>query len=376
MNRWQFMLLMAFLTGTPVWAQQKTETKNVILITLDGLRWQELFQGAELKILNNPKFVIDSLAVKEFGAGTEQDRRESLLPFFWNTIAMHGQLYGNRTLKSYVNCANPYWFSYPGYHEMLVGAVDRKIRSNAKSVNPNSTVLEFINQQEDFESKVGAFSTWDVFPYILRETVSGISVNSGLELVESEFLSVNEMALNQAQTRGKKPHDSVTFHLAFEYLKRDRPRLMYIALDETDEHGHGGRYDQYLMAAHQTDNWISDLWNWVQSQPDYKDKTTLLISTDHGRGRNARKNWRNHGRHVFGSDEIWMAVLGPDTSGDGEMKGNQIYQKQLAKTIAAFLEEDYQNKFPVGETIHSMIRPLQLIADLSKQTVVKMAPKK
>jgi hypothetical protein len=320
--------------------------------------------------------VKDSQSVLEFVEGDEQERRAKLLPFFWNIVAMQGQLYGNRTLKSYVNCANPYWFSYPGYHEMLVGAVDRKIRSNAKSVNPNSTVLEFLNQQEEFKSKVSAFSTWDVFPYILREAISGISVNSGVELVENEFLSVDEMALNQTQTSKMKRHDSVTFHLAFEYLKRDRPRMMYIALDETDEHGHGGRYDQYLMAAHQTDSWISDLWAWVQSQPDYKDQTTLLISTDHGRGRNPRKNWRNHGRHIFGSDEIWMAVLGPDTPGYGEMKDTQIYQKQMAKTVGAFLGEEYQNKFPVGETIHSMIRPMQLIADLTIQTAVEAAPKK
>ena len=259
---------------------------------------------------------------------------------------------------------------------MLVGAVDRKIRSNSNFFNPNSTVLEFINQKEEFISKVGAFSTWDVFPYILRESISGISVNSGVELVENKFLSLDEMALNQSQISAKKRYDSVTFHLAFEYLKRDRPHLMYIALDETDEHGHGGRYDQYLLAAHRADGWISSLWNWVQSQPDYKNKTTLLISTDHGRGRNPHKNWRNHGRHVFGSGEIWMAVIGPDTPANGEMKESQLYQKQLAKTVAAFLGEDYQNKFPVGEAIHTMIRPVELIADLTGKNLVEVRPKK
>ena len=99
MNKVQFILLMALLTGMPLCAQQKTETKNVILITLDGLRWQEIFQGAELKILNNPKFVKDSLRVLGFGEGDEQERRANLLPFFWNTVAMQGQLYGNRSLS-------------------------------------------------------------------------------------------------------------------------------------------------------------------------------------------------------------------------------------------------------------------------------------
>ena len=292
--------------------------------------------------------------------------RKSLLPFFWNTIATKGQLYGNRSLKSYVNCANPYWFSYPGYHEMLVGAVDRKVCSNAKTVNPNSTVLEFVSQLTEYNNKVGVFSTWDVFPFIIRESLSGIPVNSGLEMVVGDSITTHEHALNQIQMSEGKRHDSVTFHLAFEYLKRTHPRLLYIALDETDEHAHGGRYDEYLSAAHRTDQWISNLWNWIQSQPDYKDQTTLLITADHGRGRNTRKNWRNHGRLTFGSDELWMAVLGPDTPALGEMTGGQIYQRQIAKTIAAFLGENYQNKFTVGKTIQTMILPLPLFADLEK----------
>ena len=71
-----------------------------------------------------------------------------------------------------------------------------------------------------------------------------------------------------------------------------------------------------------------------------------------------------------------MAVLGPDTPANGEMKESRLYQKQLAKTIAAFLGEDYQNKFPVGATIQSMIRPVELIADLTGKNLIEVEPKK
>ncbi len=376
MKKFCIIFLISIFNGAILVAQHQTETKNVILITLDGFRWQELFKGADPEILMNPKFVSDQTSIAPFAQMESEDRRQNLLPFFWNTIAVEGQLYGNRDLKSKVNCANPYWFSYPGYHEILVGAVDRKVRTNGKKVNPNSTVLEYVNQQSEFSNKVGAFSTWDVFPFILRESLTCIPVNSGLELLTGDKLSMNQQMLNQIQTRDKKRYDSVTFHLAFEYLKQDRPRLVYIALDETDQHAHGGRYDQYLLAANNADRWISELWKWVQSQPDYKDQTTLLISTDHGRGRNSLRNWRNHGRQVFGSDEIWMAALGPDTPGNGEVKTGQLYQKQLAKTIGAFLGLDYKNDFTVGETIRSMIQPAQLIAGVKKEDVVEIKEKK
>ena len=71
-----------------------------------------------------------------------------------------------------------------------------------------------------------------------------------------------------------------------------------------------------------------------------------------------------------------MAALGPDTPPEGEMTSNQIYQKQIAKTLATFLGEDYQNEFVVGETIHSMFLPQPLMADLSKQAVVEIGQKK
>lgn len=348
-----------------LYAQSKTETKNVILITLDGFRWQELFKGVDHDILTTPKFVKESQIPQQFES--HKGQRENLMPFFWHTIATQGQLYGNRKLKSFVNCANPYWFSYPGYNEMLVGSVNKGVCSNRKVVNPNTTVFDFINELPGYKNSVKAFSTWDVFPFILRESINGIPVNSGIELVTGDCLSSDELKLNEDQ--GNKRNDSITFHLAFEDLKRNRTRMLYIALDETDEHSHGGHYDQYLLAAHRADQWISNLWIWLQSQPDYKDHTTLIISTDHGRGRNDRKNWRNHGRLTLGSDEIWIAAIGPDTPAHGEMKGSQIYQKQLAKTLAALLGENYQNKFPVGEVVHSLIRPVALLANAEKQKI-------
>ena len=101
---------------------------------------------------------------------------------------------------------------------------------------------------------------------------------------------------------------------------------------------------------------LSNLWDWIQSQGDYKDQTTLIITTDHGRGNGSRNSWKSHGRFSFGSGEIWCAVIGPDNPSLGEMKNEeQYYQKQIAKTAAAFLGIEYYNVKPVGQTIESMI---------------------
>jgi len=55
---------------------------------------------------------------------------------------------------------------------------------------------------------------------------------------------------------------------------------------------------------------------------------------------------------LLGSGQMWIAAIGPDTPDFGEIKfPYQVYQKQIAKTIAAFLGLDYVNEKPVGEAI-------------------------
>ena len=146
--------------------QKLTKTENIILITLDGMRWQEVFGGAESRLISDKKFVNDTTALKKlYWAETPGERREKLMPFFWQVIAKQGQLYGNRNLGNKVNTTNKMWFSYPGYNEILSGSADdERITSNDKIDNPNKNVLEFLNQQKGWKGKVVAFTSWDNFP--------------------------------------------------------------------------------------------------------------------------------------------------------------------------------------------------------------------
>ncbi|MEO7989351.1 MAG: alkaline phosphatase family protein [Chryseolinea sp.] len=354
----RLLFMLCVLVHGSIFAQE-TKTKNVVIITLDGFRWQEVFQGADSAILFNKEYVTDMQATDLFWNTSSLKRRETLLPFFWNVIGAEGQLYGNRGYKNQVNCANPHWFSYPGYSELLVGFVDKRIRSNHAIENPNSTILDFVNQQPGFENKVAAFATWEVMSSIAREQTNHIPVNAGKDKAEGN-ISEREVLLNELSDKLPNPHgaryDAFTFQYAFEYLKRKRPRFLFISFDETDEHGHSGRYDAYLKSAHRTDEMIEELWTWIQLQDDYKDQTTLIITTDHGRGSGAKNSWKNHGRLSFGSSQMWFAILGPDTPALGEIKTEaQYFQKQIARTAASVLGLNYSNVEPVGETIHSMI---------------------
>ncbi len=327
---------------------QKTE--NVFLITLDGLRWQELFTGADSLLIGHSDYVRNADGLRErFWAATPQQRREKLMPFFWSTIAEGGQIYGNRIYENKVNCSNQMWFSYPGYNEILCGfADDERITSNDKIDNPNTTVLEHLHKMESFKGKVAAFGSWDVFPYIINEDRSGIPVNAGFESAVGDRLTSKQQFLNQLQKEIPSPWgtvrlDAFTHHFAWEYLQQNKPRVVYIAYGETDDFAHDGDYQAYLKSAHQTDEFIKQLWEWAQSDPQYRDKTTFLITTDHGRGTIPLDTWKSHGTKIEGADEIWIAVLGPDISALGEVKDQQQhYQDQVAATLAKLLQVEYK----------------------------------
>lgn len=353
------LILLAIVVSHSYACGQKTE--NVILVTLDGFRWQELFSGADSVILfGENTYVKDKTVRDDFWDSSVAVRRQKLMPFFWSTVSAQGQLYGNRRYDNRVNCANPHWFSYPGYSELLVGFVDRRIRSNDTITNPNATVLEFIANHPEFRDSVAVFSTWNAMPYIVRASQNNLYVNCGRSFAMGDSLTECEQQLNELQRHIKNPYgsryDAFTFHYAFEYLKRRKPRVLFISLDETDEHAHGGRYDQYLRSAHKADQMIARLWQWVQADERYANKTTLIITTDHGRGSGPKRSWKSHGRLSAGSSQMWFAIIGRDTPQLGEMKESaQYFQKQIASTLAAFLGLDYVNTQPVAEPIDGVI---------------------
>ena len=357
-----FLILILLPVSILVDAQSKGKTENIFIITLDGYRWQELFTGADSALIQNEKYIDNAEEMKSrFWADSPEARRKKLMPFLWSTMATQGQLYGNRLYGNNVNCSNTKWFSYPGYNEILCGyADDDRIKSNDKIDNPNVTVLEFLSNTDLYRGKVAGFSTWDVTPYIINEKRSKIPFNGGYDLATGTKLSEREIFLNELQQKvpglsGSVREDAFTHLYALEYLKKHQPRVVFISYGETDEFAHSGRYDEYLKSAYRTDQFIQELWQWAQSQPGYRNKTTFLITTDHGRGTVPVDKWRSHGG-VPGAGQIWLAVIGPDTPGTGEQTlAGQLYQNQVAKTAAAFLGVNYVSEKKVGDVIGSAL---------------------
>ncbi len=366
---YKFIALMVtfFSVSTAALAAQEPSTTpstspNLILVTIDGLRWQELFAGADADLLNNKKFVRDGFDVKDkFWHENKKKRRTLLMPFFWQTMAKEGMVIGNRNIGSKMSIANQWHFSYPGYSEIFTGVVDHSLDSNAKKPNPQISFLEWLNNQAKYDGKLAAFGSWDVLPYILNAERSKLHVNAGFMPAQGYALSTQVSLLNQLQQEIPSPWhnvrlDSFTYRFAKDYLLTEQPKAMIISFGETDDFAHDGHYDSYLNSAHQTDKFIADLWQTVQKTPGYKNNTVLMITTDHGRGSKAN-DWQHHAsalavqsymknlnefpRGIVGSEHIWFAAMGPGVNARGQIKTKtEVKQKQIAATALMLLNEN------------------------------------
>jgi hypothetical protein len=341
------------LTG----AAAAPRTRNVLIVTIDGLRWQEVFRGADESLFDKDAGgVSEGVATRlreDFVAPTPAERRQRLMPFFWSTVVTQGFVQGNRDVGSPVRVANAFWSSYPGYNELLTGRSDPAIVNNAAIPNPNVTVLEWLNGRPGFEGRVAVSAAWRRFSAILNVERSRLPLFITAQPSEPGYHSPRIAELQQWMSdlppiTPDEHFDIFAYHAAVDMIDTLKPRVFLLGLGEPDEWGHARRYDRYLDSIRRCDRLIEALWNKLQAMPEYRGNTTLLITTDHGRGPNSG-DWVRHNRSTPHSDETWFAALGPDTPNLGERQNTPlVHQAQMAATIAALVGEDFHAFAPVA----------------------------
>jgi Metalloenzyme superfamily len=332
------------------------KTRNVVLIVSDGLRWQEVFSGADPTLLNEKNGGIwdkEQDLKREFWRADANARRQALLPFLWTTVAAHGQIFGNQTKGSIARVTNGLAFSYPGYNEMLTGHPDPRINSNEFGPNPNISVFEWLNSLPELRGRVSVYATWATFRDIFNVGRSHLPLQVGWDPPYRGQLTARQQLLNElyrTTTRldDEDVYDSFLQIPLLDSFAEHQPRVLFVGYGETDNWGHAGRYDLLLHSAHGFDQFVEQLWNTLQRLPAYHGQTTFIITTDHGRG-SGPVEWKEHGVEQKGSENIWIAVMGPDTAPLGERSQTaEVHQAQIAATIAALLGKDYRRAVPAA----------------------------
>jgi len=326
--------------------------RHVVLVTLDGVRVQELFGGMDPVIADAPAAdsgIYDMAVTKgRWWRETPAARREALMPFFWKTLVPAGMLLGNQEKGSKVTVQNDQWFSYPGYSEMMTGEPHSEVKSNDFVRYPHRTVLEHAREALGLEhAEVAQIGSWDGLKYAASSRDGAFFMNGGRDAVPAG-LSTPEIDLyvdlrRQVQQFWEETtSDVLTYRIAREYLRKNRPRVTWIGIGQSDDWAHARRYDLVLDYLHIADGLLADLWQTLQSMEPYRGRTTLIVTTDHGRGRTPA-DWAEHDAGIQGSQDIWIAIIGPDTPATGEARNVAgVTQGTVAATMLQHLGLDWK----------------------------------
>ena len=345
------LVSLGLLAGPALLSQSDPGTgRRLVLVTLDGVRIDEVFGGVDVPTLRAAraaagKGLHDSAAYARFAAETREERRRRLMPFLWGTLlAEHGSIAGDAALGSHVRVSNRQRLSYPGYSELLTGRAHDEVLGNDPGQNPYPTFLEFVASREATKPEdVAVFASWPTIAAVTESSPGALHVNAGLVPYADDDPWVRR--LSELQFEAAPPWEGVradafTFELALAHLRRHRPRALWIALDETDELAHEGRYEALLFTLHRIDGWLRRLHETLEADPYYRGRTTLVVTTDHGRGRGAE--WRHHGASIAGSEDAFVVFADPRSPRRGAWGGGEeLRLEQVGATLVGLLGHDW-----------------------------------
>ncbi|MCU1239073.1 MAG: hypothetical protein JWP63_7040 [Candidatus Solibacter sp.] len=131
--------------------------------------------------------------------------------------------------------------------------------------------------------------------------------------------------------------DELTYFIAREVMREFTPRVLLVNFWDMDV-AHWGSYSLYLRAIQKTDELTGRLWDEVQANPHYRDKTTMLVVPELGRDgdMNAANGFLNHRSGDPSCRNVWaLAVGGGLPTGETD---RPISHVDICATAAALLE--------------------------------------
>ncbi len=130
--------------------------------------------------------------------------------------------------------------------------------------------------------------------------------------------------------------DELTFFMTKEIMNRFAPSLILVNFWDIDI-AHYGSYSLYLQAIHRTDRLVYELWQHVQSSPQYRDRTTMMVIPEVGRDSDIHGN--GFANHRSGDDScrgVWLLALGQGVP-KGTGSDRVIRHIDVAPTVAQIL---------------------------------------
>lgn len=304
-----------------------------MLVALDGVRWQEIFHGAD-----------PGLSAAR-GKGGDLVTAEELTPNL-HALMRRGVALGDLDASSPFLASGPNFVSLPGYTEMLTGRPS-PCQENDCEVKPRPTLADAFRSVEGVSTdEVLVLASWEAIGRVsaLAPESVVVSTGRGMRGNRSLFVAPDDAGMSPLFRAGEiaspspgngwyRP-DAFTRTLALARFERlPHPRFAFVGLGDTDEHAHAGRYGDYLEAIRRADRLLGELVAATDAWgPDAAADVMWFVTADHGRG----PGFRDHGRSARGSDASWLVAAGGPIPALGVLGATEAHHlRDLAPTILA-----------------------------------------
>ena len=227
--RYLIYALAALLTSQVAGAAEPLLTQNVILVTLDGVRTQEMFAGLDetIAVHDQQQVYSDMEAMrKRYGGETPESRRNALLPVFWNQLAPQGVVLGNARYDNHVLVQNKALWSTPGYTEIMTGRPRPEVIDNENQRYGHKTALELARTGLELEgSQVVQFGSWDGFKFAAASRDDAFLMMGAYDCVPAQLSTpaMDQLAVLRREVMGlweEGSNDALTLRMAQAYARR------------------------------------------------------------------------------------------------------------------------------------------------------------
>ena len=172
------------------------------------------------------------------------------------------------------------------------------LRATARQHDQGATLPRHL-RQDNFENPV------------YRPGMTDAERESNLEVLESTLrLSVQDFV---AHAKATDSADELSAFIAKRLMENVAPSMLALTLHDMDI-AHSGAYSLYVDAIQRADRLCAELWHAVQANPEYRDRTTLLILPDFGRdsdGDPAGNGFQHHRTGGALARTTWLLAPGP-----------------------------------------------------------------
>ena len=171
------------------------------------------------------------------------------------------------------------------------------------------------------------------------------------KLKELLKLSVDDFS---SHARSLASPDELSVYIARRLMREAAPSLLWITLHDIDI-AHSGTYSMYIEGIRRSDRLCAEIWQAIQSDPEYADRTTMFILPDFGRDSDTDPGGNGFQHHRTGdplSRTTWMMALGPNIR-KGVVIDRPVESIDLVPTLGSLL--GFDPRFAQGKALLEIV---------------------